>query len=171
MAGRPTLYKSEYNQQAHKLCLLGATDQEIADFFEVNVDTINEWKKKYPEFSVSISEGKKIADMEIAHNLYLGAKDRVVVEQQAFKVKTVKWNAKGQKLESEEIKIIELEKVIPADFRNQSFWLRNRKPETWREKIDAQLSGSLNLTWNEEKIYEAPELPIFPPDRYDKGNG
>lgn len=36
MAGRPTKYKKEYDDQAFKLCLLGATDKEIADFFEVN---------------------------------------------------------------------------------------------------------------------------------------
>jgi hypothetical protein len=31
--GRPTKYKEEYNEQAYKLCLLGATDKELADFF------------------------------------------------------------------------------------------------------------------------------------------
>lgn len=32
--GRPTKYKEEYTDQAYKLCLLGATDKEMADFFE-----------------------------------------------------------------------------------------------------------------------------------------
>lgn len=43
-AGRPTLYREEYAEQARKLCLLGTTDAELADFFNVAVDTINEWK-------------------------------------------------------------------------------------------------------------------------------
>jgi hypothetical protein len=34
--GRPTSFKPEYVAQAEKLCALGATDQEIADFFEGN---------------------------------------------------------------------------------------------------------------------------------------
>jgi hypothetical protein len=37
-AGRPTKYKSEYPEQTFKLCLLGATDKEIANIFEVNED-------------------------------------------------------------------------------------------------------------------------------------
>ena len=43
--GRPTKYKAEYAEQARKLCLLGATDMEMADFFEVSEFTINKWKK------------------------------------------------------------------------------------------------------------------------------
>ena len=35
MAGRPTEYKEEYNEQVYKLCLLGAKDKELADFFNV----------------------------------------------------------------------------------------------------------------------------------------
>ena len=42
--GRPTKYKHEYAEQTYKLCLLGATDEEIANFFDVNVATINRWK-------------------------------------------------------------------------------------------------------------------------------
>lgn len=53
--GRPSDYNVAFNDQAYKLCLLGATDKDLADFFEVVEDTINEWKKKHPQFSVSIT--------------------------------------------------------------------------------------------------------------------
>jgi len=68
--GRPTLYKEEYNEQARKLCLLGATDKELADFFGVNEDSVHEWKKVHPLFSESIRAGKEIADAEVADRLY-----------------------------------------------------------------------------------------------------
>ena len=68
--GRPSLYKEEYNDQAYKLCLLGATDKELADFFDVVEDTINKWKKRYENFSVSIKRGKTIADSNVADKLY-----------------------------------------------------------------------------------------------------
>jgi hypothetical protein len=32
MAGRPTKYRVDYNEQGYKLCLLGATDNDLADF-------------------------------------------------------------------------------------------------------------------------------------------
>ncbi len=33
-------YRPEYAEQTYKLCLLSATDQDIADFFKVSRDTI-----------------------------------------------------------------------------------------------------------------------------------
>lgn len=59
--GRPTEYKHEYNDQAYKLCLLGATDNDLADFFNVTERTINNWKEEYQEFFQSINAGKEIA--------------------------------------------------------------------------------------------------------------
>ena len=51
--GRPSKYKSEYAEQARKLCLLGATDTDMADFFDVDEATINRWKLDFPEFCES----------------------------------------------------------------------------------------------------------------------
>lgn len=51
---RPTKYQEAYAEQARKLCLLGYTDAELADFFEVSESTINKWKIDYPKFSESI---------------------------------------------------------------------------------------------------------------------
>lgn len=132
--GRPSLYKQEYNDQAYKLCLLGATDKELADFFEVCEDTINNWKKEHNEFFVSIRNGKKIADMDVAASLYQNTQDRTVLEQQAFKTKNVLYNEEGKRIEVEKIEIVEVEKVIPADFRSQQFWLKNRRSLDWRDK-------------------------------------
>jgi hypothetical protein len=68
--GRPTLYKPEYCRLATNLCLLGATDKELAASFDVCEDTINEWKNVHPEFSDSIKEGREPADAEVAASLY-----------------------------------------------------------------------------------------------------
>jgi len=45
--GRPTDYKEDFNEQAYKLCLLGAIDKDLADFFDIAESTLNEWKLKY----------------------------------------------------------------------------------------------------------------------------
>ncbi len=68
--GRPTKYQAAYAEQARKLCLLGATDIELADFFEVHEDTIYEWKKVYKKFSEAIKKGKQLADATVASKLY-----------------------------------------------------------------------------------------------------
>lgn len=51
--GRPTDYRPEYAEHARKLCLLGATDKDLADWFEVVESTVNLWKLAHPEFSAA----------------------------------------------------------------------------------------------------------------------
>ncbi len=67
--GRPTRYKAEYTEQAFKLCLLGATDANLADFFEVSEKTINTWKDAHPEFLQSLKAGKDEADANVGERL------------------------------------------------------------------------------------------------------
>jgi hypothetical protein len=125
--GRPTKYKEEYNEQAEKLCKLGATDQELADFFEVDVSTINNWKIDYPQFFESIKKGKILADSNVAERLY----------QRAL----------GFEHDSEEIKVadgavirVPTRKIYPPDPTAAIFWLKNRQPEKWRDKQEVQHS-------------------------------
>ncbi len=72
--GQPTKYKVAYNKDVYKLCLLRATDKQIADFFNIATGTLHEWKKKYPKFLSSIKDGKEKADSTIAESLYERAK-------------------------------------------------------------------------------------------------
>ena len=48
--GRPSSFRPEFAEQAFKLCLLGATDADLADFFHVSEQTVNAWKKAHPDF-------------------------------------------------------------------------------------------------------------------------
>ena len=68
--GRKSEYREEYAEQALKLCLLGATDKEIAEFFSVSEQTLNSWKKKFPQFLESLKKGKAVADANVASRLY-----------------------------------------------------------------------------------------------------
>jgi hypothetical protein len=113
MAGRPTDYREEFNEQVYKLCLLGATDKEIGDFFEVDERTINNWKHDYPEFFQSIKKGKVIADAEIAQSLYKRAK--------GFRKKAVKiFQSEGVSFEHEYME------YYPPDPTALIYWLKNR---------------------------------------------
>lgn len=149
--GRPTLFQEEYCEQVEKLCKLGATDAEIAEFFGVCEATVNNWKSNYPKFLESIRLGKKVADMKVANALFDGALDRVVIEKQAIKVKTGQYK--------EKVEIIEVEKIIPGDFRNQQFWLKNRKSDVWRDKQEMDHSGNIGITWQETKTYPDEAKP------------
>ena len=139
LGGRPTKYREEYNKQAYKLALLGHTDAELAEFFEVAVSTIYEWKLEYPEFSESIKNGKEIADSEIAEGLYDRAKGAVITTQQAIKVRRVDYDDKGKKIsESEEIEVVDLEQEVPPDTAAAIFWLKNRQSKKWRDRHNGE---------------------------------
>lgn len=127
-AGRPTLYKTEYAEQAYKLCLLGAIDKQMADFFGVNEDTIHEWKKVYPEFSESIKNGKENADAVIAQSLFHRAKGYEHPEDKIF-------NDDGTPM------IVPTIKHYPPDTTACIFWLKNRQPKVWRDKVDQEITG------------------------------
>lgn len=71
--GRPTDYRPEMAEQAEKLCRLGATDKELADFFDVTERTIGNWKIEHDGFFQSLKRGKILADAEVANSLYLKA--------------------------------------------------------------------------------------------------
>src|SRR5688572_9466832 len=69
-AGRPSSYKSEFAEQATKLALLGATDQEMADFFKVDGRTVHRWKHDHDEFCHALKAGKEAADDRVERSLY-----------------------------------------------------------------------------------------------------
>lgn len=121
--GRPTKFKEEFVEQAFKLCLLGATTKELADFFEVSIDTICEWMHVHPEFSEALNGGRERADAQIAKSLYRKALGYSHPE-------TVIHNHNGQIIKTEIIK------HYPPDTTACIFWLKNRQPKKWRDKIE-----------------------------------
>ncbi len=126
--GRPTLYRAEFAEQARKICLLGATDAELASVFEVSEQTLNKWKKQHPEFLESITRGKLIADAEVADRLYQRA---LGYSHTAVKIMTV----------ANQVVREEYVEHYPPDTPAASLWLRNRQPAKWRDKIQTEHSG------------------------------
>ncbi len=129
-------YHEEFPIHAFKLCLLGATNKMLAAYFNVTARTIQNWQKNYPEFDQATVRGKRAADMEVAHSLYQSTLDRIITLRQAIKCKEVFYDEKGKRVEKERVEMVTVEKHVPADFRAQQFWLRNRAPEHWAFKHD-----------------------------------
>jgi len=127
-AGRPSEYKDEYAEQAYKLCLLGATDEDLAGFFQVSEQTIYNWKNKHPQFVDSITRGKVIADAEVAEKLFHRAKG---YSHSAVKI----FNDQGSPM------VVDYVEHYPPDTQAASLWLRNRQPKKWRDKQTHELGG------------------------------
>ena len=143
--GRPTSYLPTYNDQAYKLALLGATDKEIADFFDVCEATVNNWKIEHPEFLESIKDGKTKADYSVAHKLYDKAIGAEWIEEQAFKLKESHYDENGKKCEEEKVVIVPVKRAAPPDTKAIEIWLRNRSAK-W--KLPTELPALPNQTVN-----------------------
>ena len=118
--GRPTAYKPEYALQAEKLCNLGATDIELADFFEVSPATITNWKNKHPEFLAALKTGKESLDERVERSLYHKA---IGYSFDAVKIFN---GADGP------VYAPYREHVAP-DTTACIFWLKNRRQQQWRD--------------------------------------
>lgn len=116
--GRKSDYKEEYNDQAYKLCLLGHTDAELAKFFGVKEQTINNWKKKFPPFFESIKKGREPADANVAKSLYNRAIGFHYIE-------THRKKEAGKVVETKTVK-----KFVPPDTAAAFIWLKNRTRHT-----------------------------------------
>jgi hypothetical protein len=68
--GRPSKYQPEFADQAAKLCMLGATDAALADFFKVSERTIERWRISEPEFCRALKRSKEMADSLVERSLF-----------------------------------------------------------------------------------------------------
>lgn len=126
--GRPTDFNEEYVEQARKLCRLGATDQEIADFFDVSARTIYRWKAEHDDFCQALKAGKAEADDRVERSLFARANG---YEHDEVDIRVVN-NAIVQ---------TPIRKFYPPDTTACIFWLKNRRPEEWRDKVDHSLAN------------------------------
>jgi hypothetical protein len=57
--GRPTVYKPDNAEIALKACILGATNETLAERFKVSRRTIDSWIATIPEFSDAVRRGRR----------------------------------------------------------------------------------------------------------------
>ena len=138
--GRPTLYKEEYAEQAYKFCLLGATDSELADFFNVDEATINRWKKDHKVFCESLRRGKAQADAEIANSFYNRAKGFEIDSEKIFQ-------SDGTIIRAD------TKTYFPPDAGAALNWLKNRQPKKWRDKTEVENTIKIGKDL-EDEVYD-----------------
>ena len=122
-AGRPTLYKPEFNEQARKLCMLGATDCEVADFLGIGTTTYYRWREEHEEFGDAVLAGKEHCDDLVEKALFQRA---IGFDYEAVKV-VVPAGAK-------EPLLIRYPARMHANVSAAQHWLRFRRPDQWSDR-------------------------------------
>jgi hypothetical protein len=121
--GRPSKYKPEYAEIAEKLCArFGFTDEQLADWFEVDVRTIHRWRAKIDEFCQACRVGKSETD-----NLV----ERAAVQHMTGYYVTVE--------ELDKFGVVrKLRKWIPGNAHAAMKWLSARRPQVYRDQLNVK---------------------------------
>ena len=124
----------------------GLIDEQIAHNMGITTKTLYEWKNKYGEISEALKKGKEVIDRQVENALLkraLGYTYDETTYEDGVETKRVT-------------------KEVAPDTTAQIFWLKNRKPAEWRDKIEQQqtvtiqddgfleaLKGTIKDDWNE----------------------
>ncbi len=119
----------------------GLTDEQMAEKIGINRDTLYSWKKKYPDISDTLKKGKEVVDRNVENALLERALGGTHEVKKHIKVKQTYYDAQGRKCEKEEIKEVFDEVYVAGDTTAQIFWLKNRKPDVWKDKQNVEISG------------------------------
>lgn len=107
----------------------GLTDEQIAKNLNIAYSTFKDYKNKYPAFSATLKKGKEVVDYEVENALLkraLGYEyDEVTYE-----------NGKESK---------RVTKQVVPDTTAQIFWLKNRRPDKWRDKQVIESNNTIEV--------------------------
>lgn len=124
----------------------GLSDEQIAHNMNINPATMYKWKKDLkgnedPRSKIfkAIKKGKEVADFEVENALKKTAEGFFVEET------SEEWGADPDTGEPLLLRITKKRKYIPGNPTAQIFWLKNRNPEMWRDKVEAQLDTSQSI--------------------------
>lgn len=106
----------------------GLSDEQIAHNMCIAASTLREWARKYPSFSATLKRTKEVVDKEVENQLYktaMGYEYEEITEQRRFNKETGDY----------EMVVVERKvKHQPPNTASIIFWLKNRKPDIWKDK-------------------------------------
>lgn len=123
------------------------TDAEMAKEMGISPSTYYDWLKKHPEMSEAVTRARTGADARannesVERSLLETALGGVRVLKKPMKLKSTSFDARGRRVEKEKIVYADEEVYIQPNVKAQIFWLTNREPERWRNRVEAVLPGA-----------------------------
>lgn len=111
----------------------GLTDEQIAEKIGCGVRTLYDWKNRFPQISQALKKGKEIVDIQVENALLKRALGYDYQEQRI------------EKSDKDGTKIVQTIHHVPADTTAQIFWLKNRRPDKWRDKPIEKISEDMEV--------------------------
>lgn len=114
----------------------GLTDEQIASNMGIAYSTFRTWRDKYPALSAALKKGKEVVDRQVENALLKRALGY------SYKETTRELVTDKETGVSELIVTKIVEKEVVPDTTAQIYWLKNRKPEEWRDKRAVDDNGA-----------------------------
>jgi transcriptional regulator with XRE-family HTH domain len=130
--GPPEKWRKENLSIIQTMVSMGMTQREIAEALQVRRETIWAWQRKHPELTNALRAGAEIADARVEASIYERA---VGYEYRTEKV----FQYRGEPVR------IETKAHVPADPQLAIFWLKNRQPERWKDRMEVQHAHLFNF--------------------------
>lgn len=111
----------------------GLTEEQIAYNMGIGYSTLQAWKNKYKDILDTLKKGKEVVDRQVENALLkraLGYKYTEVTKE---------------RIDGSLVVTKEVEKEVVPDTTAQIFWLKNRKPNEWRDKQNVELEGEIGV--------------------------
>lgn len=112
----------------------GLTDEQIAQNIGISRSTLNEWKKRFPDIKDTIKRGKEVVDRQVENALFKSAIGYEYTEI------TKELTDSGMKVTKR------VTKQVAPNPTSAIFWLKNRKPDEWRDRKETQISGEMSVS-------------------------
>ena len=119
----PGKYRPKYAELAYKMAQLGTSHKRIAWILEISESTFYEWQERHAGFKIALKAGMDLADANVANSVYRGA---VGYSHPHEEIKVI----------GEEVVRVPTMKHYPPNPHLATFWLKNRQPELWKEKVE-----------------------------------
>lgn len=115
----------------------GLIDKQIAENIGISERTFIRWKNANPSLVSALKKGKAPADAHVENALFKSATGYTVTVKKPIKLRTKRMLKDKGTIEEEHIEYVDEEVHVPANTIAQIFWLKNRKPERWKDKPQA----------------------------------
>jgi hypothetical protein len=147
--GRNTKFSDALGSKISELYKQGKTDREVAKLVGVSRTSLHYWKLKYPEFLNTVKEAKDVADDYVEACLFSRATG---------------YNYTGEKQYFFEGRLTRVPVPMhsPPDVAACIFWLKNRRPEIWRDAKVLELPPALTKPKTEKSFSEFCETAGYP---------